>query len=286
MTTQPEEPAMNAQALAERTADQLPLAPALSEAASLMEVITRAARDPDTDVDKLERMMGMYERITTKQAEQAFNEAMTQAQGEMLPIAANANNPQTHSKYATYDALDAALRPIYTKHGFSPSFDSGDGAPPEHVRVLCYLSHSGGFTRTYRMDMPADGKGAKGGDVMTKTHATGSAFTYGQRYLLAMMFNVAVSGKRDDDGNAAGAKKAGKAVSPEQVKTLLKMIEDAGATAEQFCEIAKIEAVPELRANHFDNAVSWLQERIKARSAKAKPKVDPKAQFDQMESGR
>jgi hypothetical protein len=50
--------------------------------------------------------------------------------------------------------------------------------------------------------MPADGKGAKGGDVMTKTHATGAAVSYGQRYLLKMIFNLAV-GEVDDDGNGA-----------------------------------------------------------------------------------
>jgi hypothetical protein len=50
--------------------------------------------------------------------------------------------------------------------------------------------------------MPADGKGARGNDVMTKTHATGSAVSYGMRYLLKMIFNVS-SGEADDDGNAA-----------------------------------------------------------------------------------
>src|SRR5690606_15862485 len=52
--------------------------------------------------------------------------------------------------------------------------------------------------------MPADGKGAKGGDVMTKTHAAGSAMSYGQRYLLKLIFNVAI-GENDDDGNSAGS---------------------------------------------------------------------------------
>ena len=36
---------------------------------------------------------------------------------------------------------------------------------------------------------------------MTKTHAAGSALTYGQRYLLKMIFNIAIGS--DDDGNAA-----------------------------------------------------------------------------------
>jgi hypothetical protein len=62
--------------------------------------------------------------------------------------------------------------------------------------------HLGGHVKPYQVDMPADGKGAKGGDVMTKTHATGSALSYGMRYLLKLIFNVAV-GEDDDDGNHA-----------------------------------------------------------------------------------
>jgi hypothetical protein len=50
--------------------------------------------------------------------------------------------------------------------------------------------------------MPIDTKGARGGDVMTRTHATGSAYTYGKRYLLIGMFNLAIGD--DDDGNTAG----------------------------------------------------------------------------------
>jgi hypothetical protein len=57
--------------------------------------------------------------------------------------------------------------------------------------------------RRYHVDMPADGKGAKGGDVMTKTHATASALTYAKRYLLLQIFALAI-GESDDDGNAAG----------------------------------------------------------------------------------
>ena len=64
------------------------------------------------------------------------------------------------------------------------------------------MSHSAGHTRKYSTEMPADGKGAKGNDVMTKTHAFGSATQYGMRYLIKMIFNIAIG--EDDDGNAAG----------------------------------------------------------------------------------
>src|SRR6185436_6685763 len=94
-------------------------------------------------------------------------------------------------------------RPIYTKHGFALSFNTAEGAPENYVRVVCNVSHDGGHSRQFQIDMPADGKGAKGGDVMTKTHAVGSGMTYGMRYLLKMIFNVAI-GEDDTDGNVPG----------------------------------------------------------------------------------
>ena len=38
---------------------------------TLMAVIARAAADPQTDVEKMERLMAMYERIEGKRAEAA-----------------------------------------------------------------------------------------------------------------------------------------------------------------------------------------------------------------------
>lgn len=177
------------------------------EPSGLALVIERLAENPNVDVVKLEKIIELQERITAHRGKAEFAAAMSAAQAEMRRVATDALNPQTHSRYATYGALDRALRPIYTSHGFGLSFNTGDDAPPEHVRVLCEVTHSGGYSKLYHLDMPADGKGAKGGDVMTKTHAVGSATAYGMRYLVKMIFNVAV-GEDDDDGNKAGGKVA------------------------------------------------------------------------------
>jgi hypothetical protein len=172
----------------------------VSEATALIAVIERAARDPSVDVVKLRELLAIRKELALEAAEGEFNRAMKLCQQEMRPIAADAENPQTRSKYASYSKLDKALRPIYTRHGFSISFDEGDCPKPDWVRCLAYVAHDAGFTRTYRRDMPADGKGAKGGDVMTKTHAVGAAHSYGDRYLLKGIFNIAV-GEDDRDGN-------------------------------------------------------------------------------------
>lgn len=173
------------------------------EGATILSIISRAASDPNVDIDKLERLMAMKERMDARQAEQAFNEAMSAAQSEMGRISTDATNPQTRSRYATYGKLDSCLRPIYTRHGFALSYGTRRSESEGHITILCDVSHKGGHVKQYQCDMPADGKGAKGGDVMTKTHAAGSAMSYGQRYLLKLIFNVAI-GENDDDGNGAG----------------------------------------------------------------------------------
>lgn len=184
-----------------KTPEDHPISPA-TQADNVLALISRAAADPACDMDKMERLMAMHDRMKAQQAEQEFNAAMSRAQAAMGRISADAVNPQTRSAYATYGKLDSKLRPIYTREGFALSFSTGHDAPEGYVRVLCFVSHTAGHTRTYSCDMPADGKGAKGNDVMTKTHAAGSAMTYGQRYLLKLIFNVAI-GEHDDDGNGA-----------------------------------------------------------------------------------
>jgi hypothetical protein len=167
--------------------------------AILQDAVIRGA-----SIDTIERLAALQERMLGRQAEDEFNIAMNATQSELGRVAADLTNPQTHSKYASYAALDRKVRPIYTKHGFSLSFDTDPTSPADTVLVLCYVSHKAGHTRTYRNLMPSDGKGAKGGDVMTKTHATGAAESYGMRYLLKMIFNIAI-GEEDNDGNKFSA---------------------------------------------------------------------------------
>jgi hypothetical protein len=232
-----------------------------TESAAIFQIISRLASNPAADPDKIERFLAMREKELNRMAEQSFNSAMKAAQSEMRAIGADASNSQTKSRYATYAKLDSVLRPIYTKYGFSVSFDEDDSPKQDHIRVLAYVAHEDGFTRTYRKDMPADGKGAKGGDMMTKTHATGAAASYGMRYLLKGIFNVAV-GEEDSDGNQPEDRSQDGPISQEQAATIRALIEKSGLETDKFCGWAKIDAVPDLPARHFDKAVNVLTQRM------------------------
>lgn len=238
-----------------------------ADAQTIMAIVAQAAKDPNVDVDKMERLLKMAERVKDRDAEVAFIEAMTAAQTEMRPILKNSTNSQTHSKYATYDRLDEVLRPIYTKHGFSLSFNTRASDRPEEVVVLLKVLHVAGHCESYEIPMPRDGKGAKGNDVMTKTHATGAAMMYGRRYLVGLAFNLVTSD--DMDGNAQ---------TPAQAQHALQRISSEVITAEQAAEIRKrlaavkkktaepvflqfyeIGSIEELPSAWFDGAIKRLE---------------------------
>ena len=114
--------------------------------------------------------------------------------------------------------------------------------------------------------MPADGKGARGNDVMTKTHATGSAVSYGMRYLLRMIFNISV-GEHDDDGNLAGNRgpanvKHMPAISAKQETNLLALMEEADVGEDIIREHFKVEKLADLTEAQFNTAVNKCKAKL------------------------
>lgn len=231
---------------------------------ALMQVITRAASDPTVDVDKLERMMAMYERIDSRRSDQSFSDAMSIAQGEMRPIARDSTNSQTYSKYASYGALDNELRPIYTKYGFGLSFSTVDCPKAEHIRVECRVSHRDGHVERPFLDMPVVTKGPKGNDLMTLTHATMSAVSYARRGLLKMIFNLA-EGEFDDDGN--GGKKDERPVylTDEQQQNISQILNENGFSVSIFMQWAQVESMGDILLESYPKILAALRRQIAAK---------------------
>lgn len=256
-----ERAAQNGRALAAQAPAEHPVA-MQSDSDALMRTILEAAARPDVDVTKMQQLFELHGKVIARKAEQEFNAAMADAQSEMRHVAPDKHNKQTSSEYASYAALDKALRPIYSRHGFALSFDTGD-AGENMVRVLCHVSHTGGFSRDYKIDMPADGKGAKGNDVMTRTHATGSALTYGRRYLLSAIFNIAI-GLDDDDGNSASGNGP---IDERQFETLQGLIAKYSVDIEKFTRYMNVDSLKDIRQSDYDRAVQAIN--LKASKAGA-----------------
>lgn len=173
-----------------------------TEGTAILDAILQAAQNPAMDVDKLRSLFELQERMQDRQAAQAYASAMVDAQAEMRSVGKDRTNTQTNSDYATLEAIDAAIRPVYTRHGFSLSFGTADSPMEKHVRITCKVTHRDGHSESFEYDNPMDDVGIQGKVNKTPTHARGSAVTYGRRYLTLLIFNL-TTGLHDDDGNGA-----------------------------------------------------------------------------------
>lgn len=226
-----------------------------AETSAMIGIVERLARDPSVPMERIQAMMDMVQTLRREEAEEAFNDAMALAQGEMGPIARDSFNKQTQSKYASYHAVDKAIRPIYTKHGLRVSFNEGEeGAPEGHIRVAAVVT-KGRHSERYHYDSPIITTGMAGKTMMTLTHARASAVTYAKRYLQGMIWNLSTG--EDDDGNAD----ASDTLSFEQIQEVSILAEEVGADRAAFCRYFQAENIAAIKAKDFDRAIAALNKK-------------------------
>lgn len=238
--------------------------PALSEATALIQALERAALNPDVNIDKMERLFAMQKEIMARQAETEFNAALARAQSEIPTIKGHKKNQQTGSFYADLVAVCDVAMPIITKHGFSLSFGQGDCPIEGRIRVTCQCAHARGHSRFYHWDAPIDTVGIKGVQNKTQIHGEASSFSYAQRYLTKLAFNLRIEGE-DNDGNGNGQKQS-QFITEKQAADLLAKITEVGANKEQFLKFLKVEKIADLEAKRYTAALQALQD--KARGAR------------------
>lgn len=166
---------------------------------ALMSFIERASRDPDFSVEKFESLLRMQREVEHEQARRMFNRAMAACQAEMLPVVRDAKNSHLGNKYAKLETIDAQMRPIYTRHGFSVRYGSALAPREGDMRIICTVAHDAGYFEQNYLDSPISLTGSQGGRLsVTPVQAIGSVVTYLRRYLLNMVFNIVL--EDDDDG--------------------------------------------------------------------------------------
>jgi hypothetical protein len=174
--------------------------------ADAVSMFERLAKDPAVDVDKLQKLIDMQERILAHNAESQFWEAFARMQGDLPTItedgAISVGNT-IRSRYSTNEAIQEAIRPILQKHGFALSFRNK--TIDKVLRVTGILAHCGGHKETDDFDSEADS-----GGQMNSIQRIGSTRSYGQRYTTISLLNIVSRAPqdRDDDGRRGGNKVA------------------------------------------------------------------------------
>lgn len=224
----------------------------------LLEVIARAARDPSVDIDKMERLIAMQERVQTRQAIIAFNSALADMQphlpviGERGGIKDRAGNVQ--STYALWEDINEGIRPFLAEYGFALRF--AVQRAEDQISVTGILSHREGHSEQTTLTLPTDTSGSK-----NAVQAVGSSTQYGKRYTASALLNLTSTGE-DDDGQRGGQEHP---VSVKQWEDLRKLIiatqSDEGKFLDYLVGANRLRAdqtLDELPSQHFQFAKDCL----------------------------
>lgn len=240
--------------------DAMPI-PVVSETAAIINMIDRAARDPSVNIEKMERLFEMHSRMQADRAKREFWTAFAEMQSKLPTIGRNGEiktngkdekgnktgKQVKQSKYALWEDIDEAARPIYSSHGFSLSFRVAQ--TPERMSTTAVLAHKSGHVEEASIALPIDMSGSK-----NNVQGWGSALSYGKRYAATAILNI-VSRGQDDDGKAAGAPEK---ITEEQVIILRDMLIAVDADEKRFCAHGGFEKLSDIPASQFEAAKKTL----------------------------
>jgi hypothetical protein len=245
--------------------------PIESSATAIIQVIERAASNPDVDIDKMERLLQMQERILARNAEAAFNTALAQMQNELPVIDENGairgRDGRIQSRYAKFEDINEAVKPIMRQYGFAISFRTAfkDG----EVIVTGVLTHEGGHREQSDVQLPADASGNK-----NNVQGWGSSISYGKRYTMNALLNITSRGE-DNDGrgsNAGGndddqqrrapqSNGGGGHATESQLGLIRKRCETSGIKPDDFLKQFGIAELAQLPFERVNEAFDWIKKQ-------------------------
>jgi len=236
----------------------------ISDSSAIIQVIERAAMNPDVDIDKMERLLQMQERIMERTAKAAYSEALAAMQAE-LPVITERGRIEVREKvngertgkvqqstgYARWEDINEAIKPVMVLHGFALSFRTGMAGDGK-ITVTGVLSHCAGHSEETTITLPHDSTGSK-----NAVQAVGSSTSYGKRYTASALLNLTSRGE-DDDGNAAGA---GQTINDEQLAKLTALAAEVSADIPKFCAYLKVASLETLPLSQFTRAMEALESK-------------------------
>ena len=152
----------------ERPVESCLAVPSSDSPSTVFGLIERVALDPCADVEKLERVMGMYERLKAKEAELAYNSAKGRILSKLARIKIVKNRSAlyqiekgkpskgTSFKYAPLEEIDKHLRPLLVEEDMDLSY-SDESREGGDILIRGRLKHlPGGHYEDSFMSAPLD----------------------------------------------------------------------------------------------------------------------------------
>lgn len=228
---------------------------ALPQADGFLAVVERLTEKGITP-EALNQFLEMKAKADARMAETAFNAALARLQAKMPTIVKDKANKHTQSRYPDLATVIRESRPVMAEEGFHLSYGTEQSPLPAYMRITAQLSHELGHSRHYHCDLPIDGTGSQGNKSnMNAVQAHGSTMSYGRRYLVVLIFNIAIA---DEDDDAQGLLQT---VAPEQVGQINGELERTGVKLPAFLKWLSIESLDRLAQRDFPKAIDYLRRK-------------------------
>ena len=222
------------------------------EPTSMLDVIARAARDPNVDVEKMERLLALQERYLKDQRRTSYMAALARLEARLPQILKSGQitdrDGQVRNKYAKLEDVDVAIRPLCADEGFSFSFDSK--AMPGGAEYSCTMQHRDGHTETKTLFLPLDT-----GAGRNSVQSAGSSLSYARRYLLSMHLHL-VTRDEDNDGNGERVP-----VTAEQAAHLKAALAEVKGNEARFLNWLACPSFEEIPAANYNRALRFIEEK-------------------------
>lgn len=206
-------------------------------------------------IEFVREIMALTREVKQEQARESFDAAIANAKAEIKPVSRNRTGNNS-KRYADFAAYAREIDPVISKFGLSYRFRT---TQTDKISVTCVVSHRDGHSEENSLSGPADVSGNK-----NAIQAIGSTLQYLQRYTLCQAFGLA---SEDDDDGAASQSNTGP-ISDEQEAVIRNMIDANGPRIDKFCSKWNIEAVRNLPASKFNEAVASLAKFASEKAAR------------------
>lgn len=159
------------------------------ESQAVLSMIERVVLNPEADMDKLDKMLDMQERILNRNAKQAYTADLAAMQTK-LPLVAKKGKGYNEATYAKLEDINEAIRPALEAHGFAVTFRIKQAE--KFVTITAILSHKLGHSEETDIVLPLDTTGNK-----SMVQAAGSTISYGKRYAIGALLNISTGDDTD-----------------------------------------------------------------------------------------
>lgn len=243
----------------------LPVQPAQSvtPAERMIDMIFAAAHDKELDIDKLERLIALQERMLTDQRRAAFDDSMSRVQARITPVLQLGSRAEKQKgKFARYDDIKEMLRPILAEESMATSFSEVEKGEKKTKFVLKVSKggHTESYFRTFSDDTAS--RNSQGVGIRPAIQDDGSTMSYAERYMTKMAFNIVEVGD-DNDGEDR------EFIGPGQCARIRELLNETDTKEAEFLSmIAKVEKIEDISVKDFQRCLNALQTKLREKAKK------------------